>query len=581
MDNLHPSEYLFPILSADSRQLVELMRALTGHLKPAPYPFGLLCMRLLGKMGGVNRLFLRELGSFEEDPQIKKKRISGRGLAMFCEWPEKEKLDNSFLLPFPLARAVDVLRCVASAPCIVLGDGDGNQSSESRNDKKQNSPSSLDPYQCKNFGSLLPIDAQKINLNLFCVKRMEEVKHSQTKSAFVVLRAALASVLDMGQGEKDRTDEQSRRASICIKDKRAAGNQDKTGNEVQEGATLALMSQQYQHYNDDFRLICDGLFAATVHEDLHEEAMLLVRGLGAHIFYFTVSNRANITKINSDGCAIDPFHDEDGRVVLDNGQFDSQDHIIDGKLQPLKPFGCFRLSDPFANNNGTMRIDPFVFNESLSGAFTDAEVENSHRAAMAVMCYIIELFHKAKVGAVASTERNTKETIPRKDSMSGTNTSWGDVLFENLLSKLCQSCFRQTWNLRPGAMTGLFKLITNMGRAWSQQYEVEILHCALSCVKDTPNGIFQASKDSMRFFLQISWFFFGGPASWIEKTEGSGDKYPLIHDVLCPTMSNKYASVAEEAKVSMPSIKKASLTLILSEIASTKPLVRCVYAHEE
>lgn len=36
------------------------MQALSRHLRPAPYPYGLLTLRLLGKLGGKNREFLRD-----------------------------------------------------------------------------------------------------------------------------------------------------------------------------------------------------------------------------------------------------------------------------------------------------------------------------------------------------------------------------------------------------------------------------------------------------------------------------------------------------------------------------------------
>ena len=37
----------------------ELMRSLYHHLKPAPYPYGMLALRILGKMGGQNRSYLQ------------------------------------------------------------------------------------------------------------------------------------------------------------------------------------------------------------------------------------------------------------------------------------------------------------------------------------------------------------------------------------------------------------------------------------------------------------------------------------------------------------------------------------------
>ena len=65
-----PSLGLSPLLNATSckssspgthhnPQLTELMTALSKHLRPAPYPYGMLALRVLGKMGGRNRRFLR------------------------------------------------------------------------------------------------------------------------------------------------------------------------------------------------------------------------------------------------------------------------------------------------------------------------------------------------------------------------------------------------------------------------------------------------------------------------------------------------------------------------------------------
>ena len=55
VDNLNP-EYFYPILAMRES---EIMVSLCNHLRPAPYPYGLLSLRLLGKLGGRNRLFLR------------------------------------------------------------------------------------------------------------------------------------------------------------------------------------------------------------------------------------------------------------------------------------------------------------------------------------------------------------------------------------------------------------------------------------------------------------------------------------------------------------------------------------------
>jgi hypothetical protein len=59
VDNLNQM-FLYPELSKQADLLSSLMRSLSRHLRPAPYPYGLLTLRLLGKLDGKNRQFLRD-----------------------------------------------------------------------------------------------------------------------------------------------------------------------------------------------------------------------------------------------------------------------------------------------------------------------------------------------------------------------------------------------------------------------------------------------------------------------------------------------------------------------------------------
>ena len=83
------------------------MLALTDHLRPAPYQYGLLTLRLLGKLGGKNRLFLQQPMDLPRENERNKYDVR---LKIDCEWNSSSK----FSLPLPLERAVFVLEKLSS-----------------------------------------------------------------------------------------------------------------------------------------------------------------------------------------------------------------------------------------------------------------------------------------------------------------------------------------------------------------------------------------------------------------------------------------------------------------------------------
>ena len=617
MDNLH-GDYLLGVLTSmdttasssvdtdaenSGSTLNNLMAALTQHLQPAPYPYGLLSMRLLGKMGGMNRLFLREIVAVGGGGRLVN---TTNNLTLICEWQhDGNNVDEegneggvngaSILLPFPLDRAVDVLRRVAASPCIVVAGGGDNEGGHDENGDARASSSTSEAstpaknpyYQGKNFSDLLSIDPRSFDLNSYTAELMEETKRDQSRSAFVVLRAALASIIDIDGG--DGSGNREVMISIVVQgvdETIPVLSSINTNEQEEEGLEVALPGESRRQHNTNFRLILDGLYAASVNQDVNKEAMTLLKGLGSHIFYYILSHRANITRIDRDGHAIDAYFKE----KESGGVSDAQSRLSEGKSQLLKPFGCFRLRE----RGQIDQLDPFVFNEALAEAFTNKDVAYTQVVASEVMEHVLALFHNIKDQVV---DEGAKDPM-KEDDMTGdvemkdadcpspisdvtldaAATTWGDILFENLLSKLCQKLLSSPWNLRTGAMTGLFSLITKMGHRWAQQYEVQLLHTAMFVVKDTPDNNAHASRESIRFYLQISWFFFGGP-DWRDE---------LVQDVLCPMLSNTKPNDEEkatsggdgesDAPTSSPRFQ-ASLTLILSEIASTKPLVRFAVRH--
>lgn len=561
VDNLHP-DFLFPIFAQQSSTLCELMLALTHHLQPAPYPYGLLCLRLIGKLGGKNRLFLQEIMSQNRNAN---ELITSHQLSLQCEWlcqssPECNDMSDdtepkvstsSFLLPLPLERAVEVLRLVAASPKIVV-----------KNDGKSNIQSS--PIVNRRCSEVLFQDSRCLDVNSLSVALMEKTKKEQSKAAFAVIKGALASVLDVNDGDVLRIDCNG----TCTNEEEKI----EALLEASENDDAGDASVDSNENTNAFRRICDGLFTAAADDDLREEAMGLLKGVASHVFMVVSSNEKHIVRIDGDGSTTDPFQTPD--------EYESSDHI-DGKIKPLKPFGCFRLSGPLDGG-----IDPFAFNQSLVDAFSSG----STLAATEVIHFVINMCgrinseikerksgdNKNHTSADDDEEKdvddNKDESADKKMEVEGTLTdrgvvnlngnSYGQILFEHLLSEFCLACFSKEWIDRTAVLDGLVLLMRELGLGWCKHFEVALLHTAIFVVKDAPSHIAKACEDAIFFFVRVTSFFYGSPASW----EGS----PSVHDILSPDGDTRISS--SEAKP--VSISKASLTLVVAEIASTNALTR-------
>eukprot|EP00956_Cyclotella_meneghiniana_P027771 scaffold63107_cov81-Cyclotella_meneghiniana.AAC.1 len=377
VDNLDP-DFVYPILAQDSDTLNSLMVSLAEHLKPSPYPYGMLCLRLLGKLGGKNRLFLNEVVSLASNDKTFK-----HGVSIPFEWHLESKSQNSpvpqsFPLKLPLERAVDILRCVTCAPYFVA--------SKNEDMTTQLSLDSQNEY----FKTVFHQHSESLDLNSYSVELMEKTKSEQTKSAFTILRGALASVLEV----IDENDQ----AHVPTPDS-TMKNKESTSRIENLVCTGTL------------KLICEGLFIATKIKELEEDSIMLLKGLGSHILFIIESHRDSITRVDCDG------------AVVDNLQAGyDQNHVSSGKLLPLQPFGSFRLSDPLGDD-----ANPFAFNESLAHALSDPNSECN--ISLNIMMFLLELAQKS---------------LPKLETVVE------NLFAESLLSSLCQESLSTTWNCRCG-----------------------------------------------------------------------------------------------------------------------------------
>jgi hypothetical protein len=106
VDNLNPL-FLYPELSKQIDLFSTLMQALSRHLRPAPYPYGLLTLRLLGKLGGKNRQFLRY------PMELSSRSSPFPYTSIECSWSggtNGEAESNKIRLPLPIESSVTTLR---------------------------------------------------------------------------------------------------------------------------------------------------------------------------------------------------------------------------------------------------------------------------------------------------------------------------------------------------------------------------------------------------------------------------------------------------------------------------------------
>ena len=159
------------------------MQSLARHLRPAPYPYGLLTLRLLGKLGGKNRQFLR-------DPIPQHFEINCDTILQISAHYKPERNENSMdesdfensaelKLPLPLKSSVDMLRDIAIG--VRLDDA-----SDSKDDKRDNEVESIDP------SSLWDCKIEDLDIQAYSCYVINNTKQDQAVACLDVIRFGLS-----------------------------------------------------------------------------------------------------------------------------------------------------------------------------------------------------------------------------------------------------------------------------------------------------------------------------------------------------------------------------------------------------
>jgi hypothetical protein len=177
------------------------MESLSRHLRPAPYPYGLLTLRLLGKLGGKNRQFLREpinLGMLATNDKP-------LYLSVHCKRNRNEDaMDDSdelpeLRLPLPLRSCVNILREIAMS--ITADDGSDPEQEEDKY-------SVIEPI---GFSTLWDYKIEDLDIQSYSKYVINTTRQDQAEASLRVLQAALKEIhtlassdhMDIETNEKD------------------------------------------------------------------------------------------------------------------------------------------------------------------------------------------------------------------------------------------------------------------------------------------------------------------------------------------------------------------------------------------
>jgi transformation/transcription domain-associated protein len=512
------------------------MAALSSHLRPAPYPYGLLALRLLGKLGGKNRRFLRDTMVL---PRYDTPAIPAE-LFVDCAWTMGEEKDvnsshiSKFSIPVPITSALKVLQ---SAAQIDLESHDTGEIKSPCPDDEFDVP--LKHLERGNTELLFTERSDHVDLGAYCYDVVAETLREQASDALNLLCASLASILDVGGLPSDIT-------KVLNKEELMESTPSPERRKVSLGSS---------ERTECFKYIIQGLLFGLSVKDISDDAALCLQGL-FHYLFAAISNFSQyVVRIDANGTRT--LEETETAVLLElsanktDSVHDQEQSTSQPDLGLSKPFGYFEVSGPFE------AINPFVFCEAL------AEIVGHH--SMLIQTKAADFF--------AETLKESVESLGILSSgfEIGAIGSSYMALYESFLESFSRLLVSRPWNTISGLHRTILVMTDVLGLEWSRKYELELVQIAFISVKNSPKEVSYAGVQAFRFFVDIFTALYGKP-------------YVSDSDGFIPNMTAKSenkdvpgGSTSEDTlqgKINYLIPSDSVVSLIISELASTKEIVR-------
>lgn len=173
-----------------------LMQSLSCHLRPAPYPYGLLTLRLLGKLGGHNRRFLREPLLLTD----RSDKVEVCELMAECSWNVGDSRGANELaasLPLPVESCLEILKLLAVAESVkAVVDETEDQEENGVGPGSTNTEEEKEVLSWDQCDLLWSKSLDVIDFKAYSVNVRDETRHRQAQSALRVVRASFEILLE-------------------------------------------------------------------------------------------------------------------------------------------------------------------------------------------------------------------------------------------------------------------------------------------------------------------------------------------------------------------------------------------------
>ena len=538
MDNLNP-EFLFPELSKQSHLFVRLTKALSMHLRPAPYPYGLLTLRLLGKLGGKNRKVLRDPIDVC-DPSSVKEYIQSIGID--CTWAlsetstdemqidkaESDSGKTSFTLQIHLERCVEILRRASQCQ----KHEKEVKSSKSSDTEDDGSRSAL---LWKDSEKLWDSDFEKTDFFPFCINVIGETRENQVEAATTVLRSVLTRVVQLDKFDPKTIDINSEKSV----------NEEATDHVVERSFDMQASSSALRAYNKDLEMVGLGLMFGCAIKPVDKDALAYMKGLMTNMFMIVLSHKMHFVRVDANGSTLHHMDDME------------DDGFVEEALGSLKPFGYFEQTGPLQH-----MTNPMTLNNSLA-EFLSQSCPETINVGLDLLKHLLLLNEH-----LSADSSNTSKDGDRMESL---DLNIGSVyFFENLLRVLVEKCVSCHWNRRDGLYFGICTLIESLGLTWGKKYESEIMYVAFFSLKSVPKEMSVGTLKAFQFFVRVCSGLYGRPNF---DTTGTNS---FVFDILSGTGASKSSEETDSSKASsLPSSPCNSVfQAVIMEMASTKQIVR-------